>query len=205
MKLKTLTFGLFVILSCSLFAQEKPGTKRSIGVTFSGIGSNDVINSSGSTFEGGPSYSGKSFYTFGLSYVQPLCSWIDFESGIEYSSYTITVKPMSMPDIHYSPYNRNISLINIPITARINFLKYFFINGGLMLDIETGASSPIDNQTGIGTLMGIGAKYNLKNGLGAFVNGYAKFHSLIPLSAESDDYRWRLIEAGVRMGITYSF
>jgi hypothetical protein len=205
MKFKIYTFGLFMMLSCSLIAQEKRGMKRSIGFTFSTIGSNDVINSASETLLGGASYSGKSFYTLGVSYVHPIRSWIDIESGIEYSNHTITVKPMSLPDMEYSPHNKNISLINIPIAARINFLKYFFINGGFMLDLEMGSSSPIDSQTGIGTLFGIGAKYNLNNGLGAFVNGYYKFHSLIPLSGGSDDYWWRLIEGGLRMGITYNF
>lgn len=193
------------MLSYSLLAQEKSGMKRSVGFTFSTFGSNDVINSARETLLGGPSYSGKSFYTIGVSYVHPVCSWIYIESGIEYSNHTITVKPMSMPGMEYTPYDKDISLINIPITARLNFLKYFFINGGFMLDLDIGNSSPIDRQSGVGTLLGIGAKYNLNNGLGAFVNGYYKFHSLIPFSADSDEYRWRLMEGGLRIGITYSF
>ena len=194
-----------MIISYSQFAQEKSDVKRSIGITFSTFGSNDVINSAGKTLAGAPGYSGKSFYTIGLNYVQPVCSLIDIESGIEYSNYTITVEPMSMPGMEYIPYDKNISLINIPVTARINFLKYFFINGGFMLDFDMGNSSPIDNQTGLGTLLGIGVKYNLNNGLGAFVNGYYKFHSLIPFSTSSDEYRWRLFESGLRIGLTYNF
>ncbi len=205
MKFKIFTLGLFIIISCSILAQEKSGVKRSIGFTFSTFGSNDVINSASKTLEGGPSYSGKSFYTIGVSYIYPVYSRIDIESGIEYSNHTITVKPMSLPGMEHTPYNKNISLINIPITARINFLKYFFINGGFMLNLDLGNSSPIDSQTGVGTIVGIGAKYNLNNGLGAFVNGYYKFHSLIPFSADSGEYRWRLTEGGLRIGITYNF
>jgi hypothetical protein len=205
MKFKIFTLGLFTMLSCSLLAQEKSGIKRSIGITFSTFGSNDVINSAGQTLLGGPSYSGKSFYTIGVSYVHPVRSWIDIESGMEFSNYTITVKPMSFPGMEYTPYNKNISLVTIPITARVNFLKYFFINGGFMLDLDMGNSTPIDRQTGVGTLLGIGAKYTLNNGLGAFVNGYYKFHSLIPFSANSDEYRWRVMDGGLRIGITYRF
>lgn len=205
MKFITFTLVLSILLSCSLAAQEESNLKRSIGFTFTAFGNSDVINSSRRTLEGGPSYNGKNFYTFGVSYIHPIRYWLDVEAGMEFSGYTITVKPMSMPDMPYLPYDKKISLVNIPITARVNFLKYFFVNGGLLLDLETGNSSPIDNQTGIGTLLGVGARYTLNNGLGAFINGYSKFHSLIPLSAERDDYRWRLIEAGVRVGVTYSF
>jgi len=205
MKFKTIALILFVILSFSLLAQEKSGQKRSIGITFSTIGSNDVSNSAREALLGGASYSGKSFYTVGVSYVHPVRSWIDIETGIEYSSHTITVEPMSLPGMENSSYNKDISLINIPVTAKINFLKYFFVNGGILLDLELENSSPIDSQTGIGTLLGLGAKHNLTNGLGAFVNGYYKIHSLIPLSAENDDYRWMLMEGGLRIGLTYNF
>ncbi|MDY0347650.1 MAG: outer membrane beta-barrel protein [Tenuifilaceae bacterium] len=204
MKFKIITLGLLIILSCSLLAQENGGMKRSIGFTFSAFEGNDITNSARMTLLGGASYSGKGFYTVGVNYVQPVRSWIDIESGVEYSNHTITVESMSQPEDH-PPANKDISLINIPITARINFLKYFFINGGLMLDLDMGISSPIDSQTGVGALLGIGAKYSLNNGLGAFVNGYYKYHSLIPLSANNYDYRWRLIEGGLRMGVTYSF
>ena len=201
MKSKIFILGLFMLLSCSLSAQEK----RSIGFTFSAIGANGVINSAGRSLEGEASYSGKRFYSLGISYVHPVRSWIGIESGIEYSRHTVTVEPMSMPDMEYPKYDKTISLINIPITARINFLKYFFFNGGVMLDIETGNSSPIHSQTGLGVLYGIGAKYNLSNGIGAFVNGYGKLHSLVPFSADNDKHRWKFIEGGLRMGLTYDF
>ena len=206
MKLKLITLGLLITFSCSLLAQEKQSLKKSIGFTFSTI-SSDVINSAGMTSLGGPSYSGKSAYTLGVSYIHPIRSWIDIESGVEYSNHTITVEPIHIPGFGRHPeYDKDISLINIPITARINFLKYFFVNGGIMFDFEIGKSSPIKSQTGIGTILGVGAKYNLSNGLGTFINGYYKSHSLIPFSADNgNDYRWRLIEGGLRIGITYNF
>ena len=197
--------GLLMLLSFSLPAQEKSGMKRSIGLTCSAFGTNDVINTAGETLMGGASYLGKSYYSLGISYVQPLRSWLDLESGIEYSNHTITVQPMSMPGMAYIPYDAKISLINIPVTARINFLKYLFVNGGLLLDLDLSNASPIDNQTGIGALFGLGARYDMVNGWGAFVNGYYKFHSLIPFSAGSDNYRWRLMEGGLRIGITHRF
>ena len=203
MKLKIFSLGLLMSLSFFALAQEK--AKASIGLTFSSFGSTYITNSARMSLVGEASYRGKSFHSVGISYVHPVRSWIGIESGIEYSNHTITVEPMAMPNIMLSPVNKDISLINIPIAARINFLKYFFIHGGVLLDVEIGTSSPIDNQTGIGTLLGIGAKYNLNNGLGAFVNVYYKYHSLIPFLAESNEYRWRLVEGGLKVGVSYSF
>ncbi len=108
------------------------------------------------------------------------------------------------PATSAKPYDKKMSLINIPITARINFLKYFFVNGGFMLNFEAGGSSPIDSQSGVGALLGIGAKYAFDNGLGVFVNGYNKTYAWIPFSADKNDYRWRLEENGVRIGLTYN-
>ena len=201
MKLKIFTLGILITLSCSLSAQDKQSIKRSIGVTFSTFGDNSVYNLK--SLDGGASYSGKRIYTLGVSYIHPIRSWIDIESGIEYSNHTVTVKPISMPGENPLIYDTDISLINIPITARLNFLKYLFFNGGMILDLEMGNSSPINSQTGMGVIFGIGAKYNMNNGIGAFINGYYKIHSLVSFSS---DYNYhRLIDGGLRVGITYSF
>lgn len=193
------------MLSFSLIAQEYNSMKSSIGITSSFVGSNVVTNTARETLLGGPSYNGKSYFALGLSYIHPVRFWLDIESGIEFSNYIIIVKPMSLPNMEFSPYHKYVNLMNIPLTIRVNFLKYFFINGGFMIEYDLSNASPIESQSGVGTLFGIGVKYKLKNGLGAFINGYYKSHSLIPFPPESDDYRWRLIEGGWRMGITYDF
>ena len=208
MKTKIFTLGMVMLFSSPLLAQGVKGTKGSIGLTFSAFGNNDVMNAAGSTLICGPGYHGKRFYTLGLSYIYSFSPLIDVETGIEFSSHTITTvvrrKP-SKPSSDVTRYDERFSLISIPITARINFLKYFFINGGALLEWQTKASGPIDNQSGLGAIGGIGAKYELNNGLGAFINNYYKFHALLPFSAERDDYRWKIIEGGVRVGITYTF
>ena len=207
MKAKIFTSAMVVLFSFPSFAQ---GIKGSIGLTFSAFGNNDVDNAAGSTLACGPSYHGKRFYTLGLSYIYSFSPLVDVETGIEFSSHTITTvvrrkpsKPSS--DVDVTRYDERLSLTSIPVTARINFLKYFFINGGVLLEWETKTSDPIDNQSGLGALGGIGAKYELNNGLGAFINNYYKFHALVPFLAERDDHRWKIIEGGLRVGITYTF
>lgn len=126
MKTKIFTLGMAMLFSCPLLAQGLKGTKGSIGLTFSAFGNNDVMNTAGSTLIGGAGYDGKRFYTLGLSYIYSFSPLVDVETGIEYSSHTITTVPAYHPKADTTPYDERLSIISIPVTARINFLKYFW-------------------------------------------------------------------------------
>ena len=122
---------------------------------------------------------------------------------MEYAKYSIESISNNPPGQDKAPSNADLSLINIPLTVRANFANYFFVNGGLLLDFETSSSKIIDNQSGVGALLGVGAQYQLNNRLGLFINPYTKLHALIPFASET--YHDRLWEWGVRVGVTYSF
>ena len=94
-------------------------------------------------------------------------------------------------------------MINIPLTVRANFFKYFFANGGMIADIDITKSKNADSQSGIGAMIGIGAKYDFPSGLSIFVNPYIKLHSLVHFS--TDNYHYRLYNEGIRAGIMYEF
>lgn len=193
----------FLFINHGLLAAQENETTQShpkIGLSFSSFGENDVFR-----FEelvGAASYDRDYFYTLGIHYVHPLSKWLDIETGLEYSNHHIIVWPNLPPDMDNSPRKADFSLINIPVTVRANFLTYFFINGGLFLDIDASLNSPIDNQTGIGALGGIAFNYDFKNGISAFVNPYTKIHSLVPTT--DIHYHQRVWENGIRIGITYN-
>lgn len=199
---------VFIVLSILLInqsfltAQEnevKPGSHK-IGVTFSSFGKNDVFRSS--ELDGAASYNSDYFFTIGINYIYQLTNWLETESGIEFSKHRIKIEPVFSPGMDNSRQKADFSLINIPATLRANFLKYFFVNGGLFLDIDASANSQIDSQTGIGTLLGLAIKYDFNNGFSAFVNPYTKIHSLLPFA--DTQYHQRIWENGIRFGITYS-
>ncbi|NEW84122.1 MAG: porin family protein [Mariniphaga sp.] len=198
-------FLLCIIVSFSTYAQNNEGKthKGQIGITFSSFGENDVVRSQ--ELIGSASKSGDSFYTFGINYLYKLNNTFDVETGIEYSNHKIIIKPMVIPNMDtYSPnYSANLSLVNIPITLRFNFLKYCFINGGIIFEMDASTSSPIDGQTGIGSILGLGIKYEFKSGLSVFANPYIKAHSLVPFT--SGDNHQRLLESGFRFGLMYAF
>ncbi len=193
-----LSIYVFVFASLSQ-VNTKTKHESKIGITFSSFGDNDVIRFQ--QIEGSASYMGDKFYTFGINYVRPLNGFLDFETGIEYSNHGITVHANMPPQMDATAYPANLSLINIPVSVRLNFLKYFFINGGFLLDIDISNSSPIDKQTGMGCSAGLGIEYDFNFGISVFINPYLKAHSLIPFSREI--YPQRLVESGFRFGIMY--
>jgi len=202
---KSALFILYFVFVASLSSiaqkNEDETRKGQLGITFSSFGQNDVVRSQ--ELIGSASKIGEEFFTFGIDYLCKLNSFLDVETGIEYSKHKILVKSMVLPDMDtYSPhYSANLSLVNIPITLRVNFLKYCFVNGGLLFEMDAGTSSPIDGQTGIGSILGLGIKYDFKSGLSVFANPYYKMHSLVPFT--SGDNHQRLMESGFRFGLMY--
>ncbi|MGB4205814.1 MAG: hypothetical protein WBJ84_09390 [Bacteroidales bacterium] len=196
---KAIFITLSVLFICQGFIVAQENATGKIGVSFSSFGNNEVFRFN--ELEGAESYSSDHFFTVGVIYLHPINGWLEAETGIEYSKHNILIKPNLPPLIDIFPIKAHFSLLNIPLTLRANFLKYFFVNGGLFTDIDVSTSSPIDNQTGIGALLGVSVKYDFKNGISVFGNPYTKLHSLIPFT--DTKYHQRIAETGVRIGITY--
>jgi len=187
-----------IIIAMTLNAQYK------VGFIITPAGYNEVFQKIG--LDGAPSYSGDGFYTFGITCQFPVVSCLDMEIGLDYSKHTIEITPNLPPDPdnipNNIPYKSSLNLISIPITLKIDFLKYLFVNGGCLLDIDTNSSSPIYNQTGLGAILGLGIKYDFSFGGTIFVNPYLKGHSLVPFSP--GNYHERLFESGIRIGFLYN-
>lgn len=199
MKTKTFIILTLFLFTCHFANAQKNTRNQRIGITFSSFGENDPVYFD--DLIGAESYDSKNFYTFGINYIHPINKWLDIETGVEYAKHTVTLYPNLSPDMDRPPFDKDFSLINIPITARANFLNYFFANGGLLLGFDANTSSPV--ASGMGAILGIGSQYEFNNGIGLFVNPYAKTHALLTFSSEK--YPLRMLEWGVRVGVTYSF
>ena len=184
-----------------IIAQETvaPAKKGKIGITYSSFGENYVIMFT--RLLGNASYDSDYFFTAGITWVTPLKKGLELETGLDYSRHSIIIIPNLPPEDDNTPRKVKFSLINIPVTFRANFLKYFFVNGGLFVDIDPSINSWVNNMTGIGSLLGFAAKYDFNSGISVFVNPYTKIHSLIPLGGWV--YHQRLLENGIRIGVTY--
>ena len=191
------TILTFIFISHSLFAQNKGG----LFFTYSLSSALPAYNRSG--MDGGPGYDGKQSSTIGLHYIIKSNKLVAFETGIEYGNYKFTIKPAFYPGIDQTAKPSKAELITIPVYANITFLKYAFINGGALIDIEINKQNTIQNQSGIGFGLGLGGKYNF-NKIDIFVNPFLQRHAFISLE-EKNDNRLSLINPGVRVGIGYTF
>jgi hypothetical protein len=192
-------FSVHIVLSAQ---ESKRGPEyRRIGLTYASFGENDVIRFD--DLVGAAEISGVSFYTIGVSFVHPINKWLESETGIEYSSHDILIHPNVPPDMDQTPQEESFSLINIPISFRANFLRFFFVNAGAIVDIDASTTHVIDNQAGIGALLGVAVKYDAPFGLSIFMNPYARYHSLIPFSQGS--HHQRVYDSGIRVGMSYTF
>mgnify|MGYP002395568853 CR=1 FL=1 len=197
-----LIFLLVFMFTCSVYSQQKDSSleKRSVGITFSSFGDNDLVRFD-DDLVGFAGISGKHFYTLGLNYLVPLNKTFDLETGLEYSRHKMVVDPNLPPDMDRSAYPIYLDVLTVPVAARINFLKYFFFSAGGMLNLDVSGSGGADAQTGLGASVSLGVKYDFKSGISAFVNPYLKAVGLLPFAP--DDYHQRLMESGWRFGVLY--
>jgi len=186
---------VFLCLSTLMSAQ-----KGQLGITFSALSDNGVARFR-SMEDDSSTDAGKSF-TYGISYLKPLNKWLDIETGLEYLSCPIETKSIvgTINGVTTLTRSATLSMLTAPVTVRANFLKYFFVNAGLLLDIDVSSNSIINSQSGLGSLLGLGLKYDFKNGISVFVNPYSKIH-LFPLTFERNQQHF--MESAVRFGIAY--
>jgi len=194
------------LLCLSANAQEnktKPAIGE-IGLYVSPYGTNQVFWFR--ALEGAGGYDNDGSVAFGLNFIHRVNKWLDLETGVDYSiHHVIFNSPFIGEDYDNTPRKEKIQLISVPVTIRAVFLKYFFANGGLLLDVDVSKSNSIDYQTGIGTMFGLGIKYDFCSGLSVFINPYTKIHSLLPFSTEkTDKYHERVWENGIRIGLVYA-
>jgi hypothetical protein len=192
--------SLFAVFSSFGQNNENKTSKGQIGITFSTFGKNDLYRPQYPP-PGAASITGDKYFTVGIDYLYPIFRILDIETGIEYSNQKVIISPNLPPNMDRTPYGAKFSMINIPAILRLNFLKFCFINAGLNLATDASVSNPIDSQTGIGGIMGLGLHYEFKCGVSAFVNPYSKFYSLVSFSPKED--RQKLMESGFRFGLLY--
>lgn len=191
------------MLSTLLFSVSALNAQKAeVGITFSALSDNIITRFGDNYLNDSETNAGKSF-TFGATYLKPLNKWLELETGIEFLQSNVSIHSIintMSGGLTTVVQNGTISLLNIPISVRANFLKYCFVNGGVVLDMDVSNKSLIQTQTGLGSLFGVGLKYDFKTGISLFVNPYMKIHSF-PLSFYTNQEH--LLESAIRVGVSY--
>jgi hypothetical protein len=188
---------LVIVLFSSAILNAQSDAIRSVGIYGTVLANNITDIFPG---KGGNGYDGNGSHAFAINYLYSTCSCSAYEAGIEFSTHSITITPT--PNIQtIEPYNTRINLLSLPIALRMNFLKYFFVTGGIMLDIDVSKQKDISNQSGFGASFGLGFKYDFKSGVGFYLNPYFKSHSWVSFLVQ--DNKQRLNESGLRVGVVF--
>ena len=194
MKLKSV-FSLIIGL-LPIFINAQTTEKGKIGLNYSLNGGTSVIQPA---LEGAASKDITAASGIGLIYLKPINPWLEWETGLTYTLYKVKTTSSPVPEV--TTRNSTLSLLDIPIGVRAGFWKYFFASGGLLLDLDMMSNSSISSQSGIGLMLGLGVKYDFSFGGSLFINPYGKLHALLPFS--SDKHQDRILESGLKFGITY--
>jgi hypothetical protein len=188
---------LFVLPGAGAFCQNA----STIFLTYSRSKPEPVFNR---PVDGGPGYKSVASNTFGLRYLAKSSKIITLETGVDYSQFRYKLSYVDNPYIKIADITESVSVISVPVYAHLTFLKYLFVNGGLLLDAEIDRKpTEIDKQTGIGLGFGVGLKYNYK-AFNIFINPFMERHGLIGLSDEQGT-RQSIMNPGGRIGIGVSF
>jgi hypothetical protein len=192
--MKQITLLALILIGLNSFSQEK-GT---IGLSLA-IGQSEITPFV--PLIGAGSSTGQGFYSLSLSYVKPINSWLNLQTGLDFGYHKFMYRSATMPDQQFDPVSENALVISVPLGFRAYFLKYFYFNTGALLDIDFSNNQYIHNQTGFGAQAGIGFHYQFKQRFGVYVNPILTIHSLVPF--DFGNYHERIIESGVRFGISY--
>ena len=190
---------LFSILSIQAFSQSKNRITLQ-----SGFASNALFTSPG--LVGGGSHQGKGASGFGITYSRNLNKSFALETGLEYSSNRIETTSTFHPGFERQVTNSKIQMLSVPVYGNLTFLKYLFVNGGLLFSMETKISGQefrgIDSQSGLGYGLALGGKYSV-NKMTVLVNPFFQKHAV--LAYKRNNSQERLGELGLKFGVGYSF
>jgi hypothetical protein len=169
-------------------------------IVSSGFINNDLIMDD--RIVGDMGFIGRKTNNFEIGYQRSFNNTISFETGFAYTNSKLIYQYFPT-GVLYSE-EKEIKLLSVPCGISFNFLKYFFINTGTTIDIESGRTSGqvTHDQSGLGFYAGLGAKYYIRN-FSLKINPFFMEHAVIPFGEQS--YKERLWEEGVKIGIGYRF
>lgn len=138
---------------------------------------------------------------FNLIHKYQLSKSLNIISGLQFQQASMQSQNGSTTG-ELQTWNYQVDNVNIPILANFTFLKYLFVEGGPMLNFQINEEDTygIEDQSGIGFSLGLGAHYDLGK-FNVFIKTHGQMQALIPFSKEK--YHNRLITNSLSFGVFY--
>ena len=184
--------SIFVVIILCLFSvQAFSQSKNNVSLIY-GFNAN-AIDIHGAIGDYGYNY--KTGQTYGFSYTRSFTKVFSLETGLLYANNKVQLTTIGPAG---GIYNQDLHMVSVPVYAKWTFLKYLFGQCGLSFDHELNYSADhiVDDQSGVGIEVGIGAKYNV-GPVSVFVNPYYCNHRFYGHN--------NLMEAGLKFGLGYDF
>jgi len=166
---------------------------------FAGGGANDIFRFN-SDLVGAGSVTGTGMWTAGADFRRLFGDHFSLETGVSYSHQYYYTSPA--PGIEGDDNPGSFGLISLPLTARIDFLRWFFADAGAVFSFQAGFSNA-DDMKGLGATVGVGLQHNFKSDIFIRVRVYAAQYAILHLMPE--DYPQTLFNSGVTVGVGYRF
>jgi len=194
MYLMTKLLATIALLFITLNSFSQNNNNDSFGISV-GSGESGIYTLGKSV--GGPGNIGLSSIEIGLNYYHPLNQSLYFESGFYWHHNKIKITPGVNPGAILTPRYTNLNFFYIPLNLKMMFLKYFFIDGGLLLNLDVSTHSDISNQTAIGADFGFGIEIPVFKHYSISINPFVNIHELFKL--DRHDLGESIIGDGVRL------
>jgi hypothetical protein len=167
--------------------------KNSYGISV-GIGGGLILKR---TLIGAAAYDLKTGYSIGFKYSRSFTDKLSLQSGLNFYSNTVLITPSFDPDFPNETREHKLAMLYVPISLRKDLSKYFFMNAGLIGNIDISNKKQITNQTGIGAMIGIGTEISINDNFSIQLNPYLNFLGLLQFSGEN--YPERVLDAGIKL------
>ena len=165
---------------------------------YGGGGANDIFRFREP--EGAGSVTGTGMWNGGLDLRRLFGDFFSLETGLSYSHQYYYASPA--PGIEGEERPGSFGMITLPVTARVDFLKWFFADAGALFAVQTGRPD-IGNMTGLGVTIGAGLQYMFRSDVFVRIRAYASQYGLLHLFP--DDYPRTMSNGGFTMGVGYRF
>jgi hypothetical protein len=169
------------------------GQNHSYGLSV-GVGNGAILKQK---LAGAPSYEMSTGFSVGLQYNKKLTNTLQLMTGINWYDNSVAVTPNFYPGRNMTPKDYSVQLIYIPLLLKVDLSKYFFVNGGLLGDIDITNSEYITSQSGLGASFGIGTEFSITDNFSIQLNPYLNFHGL--LLADKQNYPERIFDPGIKL------
>ncbi|WP_367330257.1 outer membrane beta-barrel protein [Sphingobacterium multivorum] len=198
--LSGISFSLLTLSGTALYAQQNNSGNYEIELSFTPLAESTI--GPRKSLMGAGSDDSKNYIAgllrVGYHYNE---TW-SFGAGLGYSHQNITTTSVIVdPSVERMQYSSDLSIWEIPLDARVKFLKYLYANAGPMLHFQQNSNSHVDKQNGIGFHIGLGAKVPLSQQFAVTLSPHYKMYSLIPFHYERNSDRAQVL--GIAVGVNY--